>query len=292
MILDILKDHLQDDDAYLKKRLDSLHYGTDYWDLAGYYISKSELNKAVETAEEGLLKGDGRLSELLEFLFLHYEKSGNTAELERIVRCALEKKCDEIEMLNRSFKYYRGRRDYENAKRSLLRAFDYIKHAGYATDKSSYAHYNIMKKYLNDADWKEIEPKIILEVQQNNLEDYMRICLDKKMKKEVIDILLSPPKVQAGRVLIYSRYDFDEFARRLTADFPEEIIKYYLQKAYGYIRNGQRSTYGIAVKYLKNIKQIFIDILKDEPRWERMLNDIKAEFKNRPAFLDELKIIN
>ncbi|MEW6419569.1 MAG: hypothetical protein AB1480_15890 [Nitrospirota bacterium] len=182
LIMRIQKKHLQDSDAYLKMRKDDLHYGMDYWDLAEFYIKKGERKKAVETAEEGLLKGDGRLTELFEFLSDHYAKSRDTANLERVVQYALKKKNDEKEMLDRLFEYYKTQNDYENAKRALLKAFEYVKAAGYIPEVRSYAHYNKMKQFLAEADWKDIEPKIIRKIQEKDIEDYMRICLDKNMR--------------------------------------------------------------------------------------------------------------
>lgn len=67
----------------------------DYWDMAEFYVEKEERKKAVEIAEEGLLKGKGRQTELLEFLSDHYAKSKDTANLERIVACAITNKSDE-----------------------------------------------------------------------------------------------------------------------------------------------------------------------------------------------------
>jgi hypothetical protein len=64
----------------------------DYWDLAEFYIKKGERKTAVEIAEEGLLKGDGRLTELFEFLSDHYAKNRDTANLERVVQYAIKKK--------------------------------------------------------------------------------------------------------------------------------------------------------------------------------------------------------
>jgi hypothetical protein len=77
------------------------------------------------------------------------------------------------------------RNDYENAKKALLKAFDYVEGARYIPEVRSYVHYNKMKQFLNDADWKMIEPKIIKKVQEKDQEDYMRICKDKNMNKEV-----------------------------------------------------------------------------------------------------------
>ena len=290
LIMDIQKKHLKDDDAYLKMRKDDPHYGMDYWDLAEFYIGKGEQKKAMEIAEEGLLKGEGRQTELFVFLSDHYAKSQDTANLERVVKCAIKKKSDEKEMLDRLFEYYKAQNDYENAKKALLLAFEYVKGAGYIPEVRSHVHYNKMKKFLAKGDWKEIEPKIIRDVREKDLEDYLRICLDKNMKKEVIDILLGPQKKRPGSGLISEReYDFDEFAMRLKEEFPEEIIKYYWQKAYGNIHNGNRDTYSTAARYLDKVKHIYIDILNEKSKWEQRFSDLKTEFKKRPAFLEELK---
>ncbi len=184
-IMRIQKKHLKDDDAYLKMRKDDLHYGMDYWDLAEFYIEKGDQKTAVEIAEEGLSKGAGKLTELFEFLSDHYAKSQDTANMERVVQYAIKKEKDEKKMLDRLFEYYKAQNDYENAKRALLKAFEYVKAAGYIPEVRSYAHYNKMKQFLVEADWKMIEPKIIKEVREKDPEDYMRICQDKNMKKEV-----------------------------------------------------------------------------------------------------------
>ncbi|HUW68430.1 MAG TPA: hypothetical protein VMW20_10405 [Candidatus Nanoarchaeia archaeon] len=34
---------------------------------------------------------------------------------------------------------------------------------------------------------------------------------------------------------------------------------------------------------------VYIDILKDETTWIKRFSDMKSEFKNRPAFLDEVR---
>lgn len=290
LIMDIYKNHLRDDEAYLKERMENLHYGMDYWDLAEFYIEKGELKKAREIAEDGLLKGDGRLTELFEFLSDYYAKNKDTANLEHVVQYALEKKSDEKTMLDRLFEYYKTQNDYENAKRALLKAFEYVKTTGYMPEVRSYVHYNKMKQFLNKQDWKNIEPKIIQEIREKDLEDYLRICLDKNMKKEVVSILINPPKKQSHiRFGFETEYNFDEFANRLEEDFPERIIDYYWQKAYRNIPGGTRKTYYIAARYLAKVKHVYINILKDESRWEKRFSDLKAEFKNRPAFLDEVK---
>lgn len=290
LIMKIQKKHLQDDEAYLKMRKEDLHYGMDYWDLAEFYMEKGENKKAVEIAEDGLLKGDGRLTELFEFLSEHYAKSRDTANLERVVQCALKKKSDEKEMLDRSFEYYKAQNDYENAKKALLKAFEYVKGTGNIPEVRSYAYYNKMKQFLAEADWRNIEPKILQEIREKDPEDFLRICLDKGMKKEAVQILLNPPKKQSSfRFCLKDEYNFDEFANQLKEAFPEDISKYYWKKAYGHIQNGNRATYRIAAEYLEMVKHISIDILNEESRWKQQFSKLKVEFKKRPAFLEEAK---
>ena len=50
-IMNIQKKYLRDEDAYLKMRMESLHYGMDYWDLVEFYMARGELQKALETSE-------------------------------------------------------------------------------------------------------------------------------------------------------------------------------------------------------------------------------------------------
>ena len=100
----------------------------------------------------------------MNFCLNHYAKREDTANLERIVQHAIKKKSDEKEMLDRLFEYYKSHNDYENAKRAILKEFEYVKEAGYIPEVRSYTHYNKMKQFLIEADWKEIEPKIIRDV--------------------------------------------------------------------------------------------------------------------------------
>jgi len=279
LIMDIQKKYLCDENAYLKVRIENLEYGLDYWDIIEFYTGKGELQKALDTAEEGILKGDGRLTELFQFLFDHFAKKKDTANLERIVHTALTRKTEEKEMLDRLFKYHKAQDDYENAKEALLKAYEFVQYGNY------YGEYKKMKEFLKDSDWKLIESKIFKEIREKNIHDYLRICLDKNMKKEVLSTILNPPRNRWGFV---TENDFDEFADKLKEDFPEEIIRYYWQKAYSDIPNGNRKTYRTATRYLAKIKHIYTNLLKEESRWKQRFSDLKTEFKNRPAFLDEV----
>jgi hypothetical protein len=160
-----------------------------------------------------------------------------------------------------------------------------VKGAGYIPEARSFAQYNKMKEFLVEADRKEIEPKIIKDVREKDLEDYMRICLDKNMKTEVVDILLNPPKKRPGFGLLSDgEYDFNEFADRLKEEFPYEIIEYYWQKAYSNIQNGNRNTYYIAARYLDRVKHIYIDILNTDFRQPFIFHEKLTVFSSNPLY--------
>jgi len=74
LIMRIYQDHLKDKEQYLNLRKQNLKYGSDYYDLVIFYQNKGKTKKALEIAKQGLEKGEGRITDLLEFLFGHYKK--------------------------------------------------------------------------------------------------------------------------------------------------------------------------------------------------------------------------
>lgn len=174
--MEILRKELKDGEGYLEIRKKYLEYGMDFWDLASYYIEQGEKKKAVDIAEEGLEKGQGRMKELLFFLFDHYAQKKDTVSVERVVRTSIDTKNEEREMLDRLFEYYRTTGDYENAKKALTREFEYTKGQGFIPEVRSYELYLKAKGYLKKEDWKILEPRILEKIKEKDTEDYMRIC--------------------------------------------------------------------------------------------------------------------
>ncbi len=261
----------------------NLHYGLDYWDLVTFYTDRGDSQKALETAENGIQKGEGRLTELFDFLSDHFTEKQDTSNMERIVRISLSRKTEEKNMLDRLFDYYKSLKDYERAKEALLRSYEFI-----GWDSSYYTEYKKMKEFFKDSDWKKIENRIFNEIKEKDLYEYLRICLDKNMKKTVLNTILNqkPPR---GKLGLDMDDGFDEFADELEIDYPEGIIEYYWQKAYNKIPGGNRKTYMSAVRYLEKVKYIYTEILQEEPVWIKRFSKLKSEFNKRPAFLDEAK---
>jgi hypothetical protein len=136
LVMNIQRNYLRDDEAYLKERMKRLHYGNDYWDLVNFYVERGNTQKALETAEQGILKGEGNLKELLQFLFDHFSEKRDTANLERITHTAVTRKIEEKFMLDKLFEYYKAQHDYENAKETLTKALEYIRYGNYYTQNT------------------------------------------------------------------------------------------------------------------------------------------------------------
>ncbi len=66
-----------DRDKYLELRNRKMVYGGDYYDLASFYWTAGEKKKAMQVAEEGISKGQGRIDELRQFIAQRAKDAGN-----------------------------------------------------------------------------------------------------------------------------------------------------------------------------------------------------------------------
>ncbi len=232
LIMTIYRDYLCEDEKYLEERLNSLHYGSDYWDLVQHYERKRKKELALEAALKGISKGEGRLSTLYDYLIEHYIKKQDCDSLEMIAATAIHRKNDVQFVMDRLFEYYKTK-DYCKAKEKLLQSYEYSNYKKY------FVEYKRMKTFLNAEDFEAIESRIIKDVQKEKaILEYMGICLYKGMKEKVINLIVSPSKKEWG---FSAHADFESFAERLEKDYPNEILNYYYKKAYVRIPNGNRS---------------------------------------------------
>lgn len=72
-VMNIYKNQLHDEQMYLLLRQSQLEYGMDYYDLVKFYEEKGDQEKALEIAKIGREKGQGRIIDLVEFLFTYYK---------------------------------------------------------------------------------------------------------------------------------------------------------------------------------------------------------------------------
>lgn len=268
-----------DDDSFLKMRNASLHHGSDYFELVQYYEEKGDKETAFSYAHKGLEKGAGGIGSLVAYLFDYYEAKKDTVELEKIFAICEQREQERAVIAGRLFDYYKSEDDYENAKRCLLKEFEYIRNSGLND------YYRKIKDYLNDADWNSVEAKLFASLKLRNTESYLHICLEKGMKQEVYDIIIE----KSGRW----GADYDYFADKLKKDFPEKIIEYYFKLAINLVQGGSnRKSYKQSMKYFKKAKDIYIKVLKDKPRWDAKLAEIRTHYKTRRAFIEESRVLD
>jgi len=267
-----------DDESFLEMRNNNLHHGSDYFEMVQYYEEKGDKDSALSYADKGLEKGAGRIDHLVVYLFDYHEERKNTNELEKLFAICEQREQERSIIAGRLFDYYKTQNDYENAKRCLLKEFEYTQNRG--LDK----HYGKLKLYLNDSDWSLVEEKLFNALKTRNIESYLNICLEKGMKQEVYDIIVE----KTGRW----GADYDFFADKLKKDFPEKIIEYYFKRAINLVDGGDRKSYKQSMKYFKKAKDIYAKILKDNPRWDAKLAEIRERYKTRRAFLEESRVLD
>ncbi|PFJ17079.1 hypothetical protein COD67_17015 [Bacillus cereus] len=282
LIMRIYKNELQDGEAYLQLRMQYLKFGMDYWDLAEYYISIDQVDKAVEFAEIGLENGEGRKTELFMFLFDYYAAQDDTNKIQGLIDKAFCTESD-IELISkRAFLYFKTKNEYEEVKSILVRKF---RTSSY--HRQYYNDFNLMKEQLTAKDWEEIQEEMIEIVKKESIIDYLKICYDKEMYSEMLEILLKPLRT----IHQYNMYaQLDHFADQLADKYPKEIVEYYWNKGCILIPGGNRKRYKEAVKHFKKVRDILENKLNDEESWQYNLATLRMQHKQKKAFLDEMRV--
>jgi hypothetical protein len=282
LIMGIYKDRLQQDEDYLALRMQSLEYGMDYWDLVQYYVSKRDMSKAVEIAQAGLEKGKGRITELVLFLFDHYEKQKADRQIDALIERSLQQNQEIATISERAFDYFKKHKDYEKAKNYLLRMFRTSYYG-----KEYYKSFHMLKDYLSAKDWAAVEDELLKIVKKENTTDYLTICYENDMYDEILEVILRPQTQPFG----YMQTSWDRFADKLAKRYPKEIVDYYWNKGVALIPNGNRARYKEAVTYFKKARDIYQKILKEHDVWKSRLEALKMRHKNKRAFLEEIRAV-
>lgn len=277
LIMRIYQDQLKDDEEYLEIRLQTLEYGMDYWDLVQYYITKHNISKAVETSEGGLRNGKGKLTELFLFVFDHYAEQDEMTQIQAVVDMAFQKQSDIGLICDRAFRYFKRKNKYEELKNILVRAFrtDY-------RNKNHYDDFNSMKEQLSAEDWAEVQEEMLGIVQKENMRDYLEICYDMERYDEILKTILEPSR--------YTYTDWDSLADKLVDQYPREIIEYYWNKGCSFIPNGNRKSYRESITYFKKVRNIYEKKLNEYDMWQSRLEALEIQYRNRRAFLDEMRV--
>jgi hypothetical protein len=291
LAMDVYKT-IGDDSAFLALREEDLRYGSDYFELVVFYDGRGDAEKALSYAHKGLETGDGRVESLIQYLFDYYEEKEDTGALEALMRTSEQINKERELVSRRLFEYYKNRGDYGNAKKYALKEFEY------SENRSLDKLYGKIKEYMDESDWQAVRDKLFGELKQRDLTGYLNICLDEGQKQEVYDAIFE--KKPAPRSAVFwgsggmGEVDRDYYAEKLRHDFPEDISKYFAELALKYVEGGagpDRRGYKQAVGYYRKVRDIYVQILKDEPRWEQLLATTKERYKKRRALLEEIRAL-
>jgi hypothetical protein len=276
--MDIMTDKLHNDSAYLEMRRANLRFGADYFDLATHYMKRKKNADAIKTAEEGIIKGEGRVDDLFDLLFDHYsmEKKGDMIDF--LLKTSIQRETYEAEILYKAFMYFNRSGDYTKAIVILGDLLNFRKY-------KFYEFFLQLKKVLKAEDL-EVSTKRILELaRKHDLEGYMKICLDLDQKDKILQVLEDDERKNFPSIFQYA--DLDRFANALVDTYPETILHYFLLKAERFIGMGKRENYRRASGYLDRVEEIECKVLHQPHLWNRRIIEIIETNRKRFAFLEE-----
>jgi hypothetical protein len=184
------------------------------------------------------------------------------------------------------FAHFQRTGDYESARKYLLKQIDY------ASDTFLFGMYGLAKGFLRQSDFEKTAPKLLEQLRLVNTEEY----LDALIKRDEFETALNAMKeATEPNYRWYGVKNYYDAARRLEAHFPEAVIEYYLGFVFYLIAQGAgkgRRNYKQAVVYLKYAKSVYLNALKDKPRWQSKLAEIREMFSARRAFLEEARKVD
>ena len=254
-----------EDKKYLESKKANLRYSWDYLELARYYEKHRDSKQALQIVQEGFQKLDGRLDEIYQYLFRYYVKHDDRKALEELYRDSAKKRMDQDTITELMHGYYKEKGEYENQKAALLKLLSCSNTA------ELYKLYQKCRQELTKEDFAKEEKGILKTIRERNLSAYFDILLDKNETKEVMDYIRHPGQ--------YGGWGIDKghyFTKRLSAQYPKEIVELYWKETASYVNMGKEANYARAVSVLKEIRQIM--------RSNHWTDEWKARYQ---AFLEE-----
>uniref|UniRef100_C5DA26 Uncharacterized protein n=1 Tax=Geobacillus sp. (strain WCH70) TaxID=471223 RepID=C5DA26_GEOSW len=153
-------------------------------------------------------------------------------------------------------RYFQHRPSYELYKKTI----------SYAEKSEKEAVRKELYSFVSDLRYSSIKAEI--DYQEGNSQELLRY------------VTRDAPYAVYSRHIIYERY--------LQESHPSEMIAYYKQKAEAFIAKKNRKAYRYAVEYIKEIRHVYINILKQPKEWETYYQRVIVPHQSRlPAFLDE-----
>lgn len=238
------------------------------------YKDKLKNEEKYLKLRESKLEGGWDYYDLANF----WDKKGEKEKAVEIAKQGIQK-CDNglIDLWEYLFKYYQ-KKDYDQALNYLKQIYQ---------EHSGLENYRRLKKFVKKENWPEVDKwcKQLL-TDEDSLYQLAKIHEFNQEDNKVLAYVLVVPKNK------WEDWDYDnkdEFANKLTAKYPKELIPYYERKVIRHIENKTRKSYQIAVDYAKKLKQIYSKYLDKKEEWQKYIDDIRRQYSNCPALIDEFK---
>lgn len=250
---------------FIESKKATLHYGSDYLELAAYYKKNGDKEMALKIVLEGLDKADGRLDEIYAYLFRYYEKDKNEAALEKLYAKSEKRNRNQDTITELMYQYYQKKGDYGKQKEALLKLLSCC------DDRRLHKLYQKCRQELSDEDFRKEESVILNTIKKRNLSAYFDILMDKGETKEVIEYITQHQQ--------YSGWGLDQghyFSKRLSDEYPREVVDMYWKENAFYVSLGKEKNYAHAVGVLREIRTIM--------KRNKWTDEWNVRYK---AFLDE-----
>ena len=266
-----------ENERFIESKKKNMEYGSDYLELAEYYESCGDKDKAVKIVQEGLKKADGRLDEIYIYLFQYYKENNDERSLEKLYNDAEKRKRNQDKIIELMYGYYKEKNNYEKQKSALLKLLKYVR------ESKLYELYQICKEDLTDEDFSDNEMDILKIIKKGDLTVYFNILLEKGESKEVLEYILHNQYYRGWRI------DSGHYlSKRLAEEYPNEITEMYWKEVAFYVSLGKEKNYYHAVKVLKEIHKIMrSNNLTDE--WNNRYQIFLEENRRKKLLLNLLK---
>ncbi len=254
--------------------IERLRETNDSWDKKLIMdIYRDHLNDKEKYLEERMRELEYGMDyyDLAEF----YKENGEEEKAVEIAQeGAIKGKGRKIELYELLFEYFKGR-DYEKALKYLREIFqekmsldNYKRLIGFSGEKERDLAWAL--SLLNKRrEWGVLAQ---IDLHEGRYENVLKYVMDKNYDS-----------------FFHSK---EGFAEEIKDKYPLEIIKFYKEKVLRFIEQKSRRSYREAVFYLGRIKRIYLEILKDKVSFKKYIQELKQQYANRPAFLDEVKRID
>jgi len=284
-----------DDQAQLRTLEEHLEHGADYWRLAEYWLKKDDKNKALEIVQTGLEKGQGRKTELYSFMQKHCQELQDYDEILQLLKHKIANHHIEGDyrggFLSKDQTYQCLYEHYEkeNNYGGLAELLD----LHFASENVDLNLYKAAQKILNERDWTDFEKKILdhLGKSHRKSDDYFPWSEFHSSNEAIALAEIYNYKKDLAKLFESVKDKPDllvKYEPKLVSTYPEFYLKKYRELSDKLIDLRGRPNYERAVKYIRSMKNIYLEILERPEEWNTYIYKLRNDNKKLRALHEAL----